>query len=179
MMTYKIGLIQFAPRLQDNEYNREHSVTLMKEAVEKGADIMILPELANSGLIFHSQEEAYACSEELDGETATEWKKLAKENNVYIVAGFNERDGDVCYNTALLIGPEGLIGKYRKLHLVGWVEAKYFEKSTEMPQVYELPFAKVSLQVCYDVWFPEISRWEALQGADLICVPSNWFATPD
>lgn len=178
-MSYRIGLIQFAPKIRDNEFNKEHSLKLMKRAVEKNADLIILPELANSGLIFEDKEDAITYSETLDGSTATEWKKFAKENNVYIVAGFNERVGDDCYNSALLIGPEGIIDTYRKIHLVGWVEGTYFNRTNELPKVYELPFANVGLQICYDVWFPELTRWQALNGANLICVPSNWFATPD
>lgn len=178
-MNYNIGLIQFAPKIRDNEYNKEYSLKLMKIAVEKNADLIVLPELANSGLIFNDAKEAFDCSETLDGSTATEWINFAKENKVYIVAGFNERVGNSCYNSALLIGPDGIIDSYRKLHLVGWVEGKYFKRTNEMPKVYELPFANIGLQICYDVWFPEISRWQALKGANLICVPSNWFATPD
>lgn len=178
-MSYHIGLIQFAPKIRNNEYNREYSLKLMEKAVEKNADLIILPELANSGLIFNDEKDAYAYSESLDGETAVKWMSFAKENNVYIVAGFNERVGNGCYNSALLIGPEGIIDTYRKIHLVGWVEGHYFRKSDQLPKVYELPFAKIGIQICYDIWFPELSRWHALQGAELICVPSNWFATPD
>jgi len=178
-MTYKVGLIQFAPKIRDNNYNRNHSVKLIKMAIDKNADLIILPELANSGLIFSNQEDAYDCSETLEGETATQWKNLAMENKVYIVAGFNERVGSECYNSALLIGPDGIIDTYRKVHLVGWVEGEYFEQTSELPKMYELPFVKIGIQICYDVWFPEMSRWHALQGAELICVPSNWFATPD
>lgn len=178
-MTYNIGLVQFAPKIRDNLYNKKRSIELISEAIQKKANLIVLPELANSGLIFTDQEDAYRHSETLESEIVTEWKKLSRENDAYIVAGFNERVGNECYNSALLIGPEGIIDTYRKIHLVGWVEGEYFKKTKQMPKVYELPFAKIGIQICYDVWFPEISRWHALQGAELICVPSNWFATPD
>lgn len=177
-MVYTIGLIQYEPKLKDNEFNRHHSINLMEEAVKKGANLLILPELSNSGYVFDDKADALQFAEELTGETVTEWAKLAKKNDIYIVAGFNEKANDICYNSAILIGPTGLMGNYRKLHLWG-IEKDFFEVGNELPEIFDLPFARISIQICYDMWFPELSRIQALNGVDLICVPTNWSATPD
>jgi predicted amidohydrolase len=99
--------------------------------------------------------------------------RLAEELGLYIVSGVAEQDGDRFYNSALLCGPEGYIGKYRKLHL--WNnENRLFRKGDLGLPVFDLPFGRIGIAICYDGWFPETFRQLALAGAELVCVPTNW-----
>ncbi|UCH37758.1 MAG: hydratase, partial [Candidatus Bathyarchaeota archaeon] len=101
------------------------------------------------------------------------WTKLAHERNIYLVAGIAEKEGEKLYNSAVLIGPKGVIGTYRKLHL--WFEEQlFFHPGNLGLPVFHLPFGCLGMHICYDLWFPETSRILALQGADLICSPTNW-----
>lgn len=178
-MAYKVGLVQFCPKNGRIEENAKISTELTLEAISKEAKIIVLPELCNSGYLFENRTEALRFSETVNDSTSIKkWGELTKKYNVYIVAGLNEKDSDNCFNSAVLIGPNGLIDVYRKIHL--WdEEMKSFSVGTKIPKIHQLPFAKVSFQICYDLWFPELSRIQALEGAELICVPTNWSPTPD
>jgi predicted amidohydrolase len=175
----KIACIQMEPHVGDVAGNRAAASRFIEAAARQDARLIVLPELCNSGYVFHSREEALALAERIPaGPTCEEWSALARRLQVYIVAGIAERDDDELYNTAVVIGPDGYIGKYRKLHL--WNQENiYFTPGNLGLPVFDLPFGRVGVAVCYDGWFPEVYRLGALQGADLICVPTNWVPMPD
>jgi len=177
--TLKVACIQMEPQVGNVGANRAASVQLIATAALQGARLIVLPELCNSGYVFNSAEEARSLAEAIpDGPTCAAWLALARQLEVYLVAGIAERDGETLYNSAVVIGPDGLIGKYRKLHL--WNnEKRYFEPGNLGVPVFDTPFGRIGVAVCYDGWFPEVSRMCALQGADLICVPTNWVPMPD
>ena len=134
---------------------------------------MVFPELCNSGYNFDSYEQAWATSEEIDRSLFVEYvESKCRELNTYIVSGFNERDDDFLYNSAILVGPAGYIGKYRKLHLF-MNEKDYFEPGNTGLPVFDIGFCKVGMLICFDWIFPEVWRIAALRGADIICHPSN------
>jgi len=112
----KIGFIQFAPVLGDVQATIRKIDGLIDQS--KITDILVLPELCNSGYNFTSFEEAWKTSEKIENSIFINYL-ISKCNqfNLYIVSGFNERDNKNLYNSAILIGPKGYIGKYRKLHL--------------------------------------------------------------
>lgn len=178
-MEYGVGVIQFSPVFGNCERNSETSSRLIGEAARLGANLVVLPELCNTGYLYESREHAYALGESLDdSHSIRAWTTAANRFDMYIVAGMNEQYCGKSYNSAVLVGPQGVIGVYRKLHL--WdKEKRAFHPGDELPHVYELPFVRVSMQICYDLWFPELSRKQALMGAELICVPTNWSPTPD
>lgn len=179
MSHYRIGLAQFEPIPGDVESNAKRSTNLILKAVSKGADIIILPELSNTGYLYEDKSHALRVSEPVEGSKLVQsWISIAKQNNVYIVGGMNERYKNDNFNSAVLVGPEGIITVYRKVHL--WdLENSFFAKGNEFPSVIQLPFAKVALQICYDLWFPEMSKKQELLGVELVCVPTNWSPTPD
>lgn len=170
----KVACIQCDIEIGNIKKNTEKSLMLINEACDNGAKLIVLPETCNSGYVFETREEAFSLSQEVPaGETTKSWIEVAKERNVYIVAGICERDGSDLYNTAVLVGPEGYIGKYRKLHL--WEdEFLWFEPGNMGLPVFHTPIGRIGIIICYDMWFPETFRILAAQGADIVCVPTNW-----
>ena len=170
----KIACIQMEPHVGDIAGNRAAGVNLIEAAARQGARLVVLPELCNSGYVFSGKEEAFDLAEQVPaGPACQAWVEIARRLQVYVVAGIAERGGDTLYNAAVIIGPDGYIGKYRKLHL--WNnENIYFTPGDLGVPVFDTPFGRIGIAVCYDGWFPEVYRLAALQGADLICVPTNW-----
>ena len=167
----KIGFIQFAPVLGDVQATIRKIDGLIDQT--KITDILVLPELCNSGYNFTSFEEAWETSEEIENSIFINYLlSKCKQFNLYIVSGFNERDNKNLYNSAILIGPEGYIGKYRKLHLF-LNEKDYFKPGNIGLPVFDIGLCKIGMLVCFDWIFPEVWRIVALKGAEIICHPSN------
>jgi predicted amidohydrolase len=167
----KIGFIQCAPVLGDVQAAIRKIDQLLHGC--EIADILVLPELCNSGYNFVSHEQAYETSEEIENSIFIQFlEQKCSQLNLYLVSGFNERDKEVLYNSAVLIGPSGYIGRYRKLHLF-MNEKDYFTPgNTDLP-VYDIGLCKIGMLVCFDWIFPEVWRILALKGAEIICHPSN------
>jgi len=146
--------------------------------VAGGAQLIVLPELANTGYAYRNREEAFALAETVpEGPSAQAWIDFAREHQVYLAAGLAELDGHKLYDCAVLVGPDGFIGKYRKAHL--WnLEKLWFSPGDLGFPVFETPIGRIGLMICWDVWFPEVPRLLSLQGADIICSLNNWVWTP-
>jgi N-carbamoylputrescine amidase len=173
-----VACVQMNPEVGDKARNVARSVELIERAHGQGAGLIVLPELCNSGYVFESREEAFALSETLaDGDTIRVWTTLAVRLGVTLVAGYAERDGAALYNAAAVIGPHGVLGGYRKMHLWG-DEHLYFEPGNLGMPVFHTPFGRVAAAICYDIWFPEVFRMAATSGADILCVPTNWVPMP-
>ena len=84
-----------------------------------------------------------------------------------------ERDGDVLRNTAVLVGPEGLVGRYRKSHLPFLGVDRFVQAGDEL-SVFDTELGRIGLEICYDLRFPEVTRALALAGAELVALPTNW-----
>ena len=167
----KIGFIQFAPVLGDAQATIRKIDGLIDQT--KITDILVLPELCNSGYNFTSFEEAWETSERIEDSIFINYLiSKCKQFNLYIVSGFNERDNKDLYNSAILIGPKGYIGKYRKLHLF-MNEKDYFKPGNIGLPVFDIGLCKIGMLVCFDWIFPEVWRILALKGAEIICHPSN------
>ena len=173
-----VAAIQFEPQLGQVTQNREKLLELVGSAFVKKAQLIVTPECSNGGYVFNSRSEAYACAESAtDGPTVSALEKAARQGNGYIVSGIIEKDGDSLYNTAVLVGPEGLVGKYRKTHLWDVDNCLYEPGNLGFP-VFNLPFGRIGMSICYDNWFPEVNRIYAMQGADIVCHPTNWVVVP-
>lgn len=173
-----IACIQMEPSFGDTAANVEASVRRIVEAADNGARLIVLPELANTGYVFATREEAFALAEAVpDGPSSRRWMEVAAARDLYIVAGITERDGQSLYNSAVVIGPSGHIGTYRKMHLWGQ-ENLFFEPGDRGFPVFATPIGRIGVAICYDGWFPETFRLQALQGADIVCVPTNWVPIP-
>lgn len=177
-MTITVAAVQMQPNVGSTDANVEHSLELIAQAAHAGSRLVVLPELCNSGYVFESREEAFSLAEPIpSGPTCTQWISTAAKLNCYIVAGISERDGDALYNASVVIGPDGFIGKFRKIHL--WnKENLYFEPGNLGFPVFKTAIGRIGTFICYDGWFPEAYRLCALQGADIICVPTNWVPIP-
>jgi N-carbamoylputrescine amidase len=167
----RLACAQYALREGDREHNLERSLHFIRWAATEGADLVILPELANSGCDLGSRERALAFAEEIPGgPTVRAWREAAEAFGVCVVGGLLEREGDMLHNSAVILDP-GLVGRYRKTHL--WdKEKRLYEPGRELP-VFDTSLGGIGLLICYDVWFPEAARTLALKGAQLICIPSN------
>ncbi len=173
-----VACVQMHPRVGDKAANVAASLGCIERAAASGARLIVLPELANSGYVFASREEAFALAEELpSGPTCQAWMAAAARLGVTLVAGIAEREGDALYNAAAVIGPGGYIGSFRKVHL--WnAENLFFEPGNLGFPVFHTPIGRIGVAICYDIWFPETFRLQALKGADIVCVPTNWVPIP-
>jgi len=167
----KLAAIQFCPAFCD----RGESIRRLDPLLDscRGADLIVLPELSNSGYNFKSRDEAMQCAEPVDsGPFLDHLTKKCGELNCEIVAGFNERVGDRLYNSAALLSAKGLAGWYRKMHLFV-DEPDYFEQGDLGLPVFDRDYGTIGILICFDWCFCETWRILALRGADLICHPSN------
>ena len=174
----KIACVQMEPIIGEKEKNLWRSIQAIKEAATQGARLIVLPELCNSGYVFKDRDEAWELSEIVpDGATCQAWSDVAAEYQIYLVAGINEREDERLYNSAVVIGPKGYIGTYRKVHL--WNEENsFFEPGNLGFPVFKTEIGQICICICYDGWFAESYRLSALQGADIICIPTNWVPIP-
>ena len=174
----RIACVQMEPRVGEKDRNVARGLELISRAAEGGANLVVLPELSNSGYVFETREEAFSLAEEIpNGPTTKAWMEAAAKHGMTIVAGIAEREGDNLYNSAAIVGPRGLIGRHRKNHLWG-AENLFFEPGNMGMPVFNTGAGRIACAICYDMWFPETFRLAALQGADLLCVATNWVPMP-
>lgn len=169
--TLKAGFVQFNPKLGSQDENMRMLDGLISEGRE--ADLLVMPELANSGYNFQSKEQAHQLSENLNNSQFLEFlMDQASKYRTHLVAGMLEEEAGKLYNTAVLVGPEGYLGKYRKIHLF-MNEFDFFEKGNLGLPVFNIGEVTIGILICFDWVFPEVWRIMALKGADIICHPSN------
>lgn len=174
----RIAVLQFEPVFGDVAGNIAATVRLISEAAAQGAELVVLPELCNSGYMFSSETELADLAEVVgEGPASLAWTAAAARLGVHVVAGLTEEDDGRYFNTAVMVGPGGVIAKYRKVHL--WdAEARWFTPGDLGFPVADTHLGRVGMLVCYDGWFPESYRSLVLQGADIVCVPTNWVPIP-
>ena len=156
----RIAVVQFDPQagVAHIPRNLDLSLALADQAVRGGADLIVLPELANTGYSFQNRQEAFAHAEAVpEGPCVQAWMNFAREHRIYLAAGIAECDGVQLFDTAVLVGPDGFIGKYRKAHL--WNEEKlWFTPGNLGFPVFDTPIGRIGLLICWDIWFPEVPR---------------------
>lgn len=173
-MIVKVACIQMEPAVGEKQRNVDRSIDMIEKAAADGAQLVVLPELCNSGYVFNSVEEARGLAEPIPGgPTVDAWSTVAAKHGLHLVAGIDEVDGDRLYNSSVVIGPEGYIGTFRKVHL--WnQENRFFTPGNLGFPVFDTPLGRLATAICYDGWFPETFREYALKGVDIVCVPTNW-----
>lgn len=169
-----VACCQLAPKIGDLAYNRTLTERAIRQAAFQGAQVVVLPELVQSGYLFADRFEALSLAETVEGPTLQLWQALARELNLVIVGGFCERlPADELANSAAMIDANGLRAVYRKAHL--WdAEKDIFSAGDAPPPVVETLHGRLGMLICYDLEFPEWVRLPALAGAELLCAPVNW-----
>ncbi|RMH06138.1 MAG: acyltransferase [Nitrospirae bacterium] len=166
----RVGYYQFEPVFGEVFTNLER-VAAELEIID--CDLVVLPELAMTGYQFLSPEETWNLAEPIpEGPTTTRCLELAKARSMIMVVGLAERAGTRCYNSAVVVGPSGLIGVYRKVHLFAEETLFFTSGDTGFP-VWNIGEATIGVLICFDWIYPEAARTLALKGADLLCHPAN------
>ncbi|HZY94036.1 MAG TPA: carbon-nitrogen hydrolase family protein [Candidatus Bathyarchaeia archaeon] len=169
-------MAQTGPRLARKEENLKTIAVQAAKARKKNADLLVFPELHLTG--YTMQDEVYNLMEPIPGPSVRRVEKIAREHGLYIVFGMPEESGvkGVVHNSAVLVGPKGFVGRYRKIHLpthTVFEERRYYRPGQEMP-VFKTSIGIIGLTICYDLYFPELTRLLALEGAELIvCISAS------
>ena len=169
----RVAVAQTEPKLGEKERNLDVCLARLEEAVAAGAELLVLPECAIPGYMFDSPEEALPFAEEIPGPSTEALADACRRLDAHVVCGLLERDGDLLRNAAVLVGPDGLVGNYRKTHLPFLGVDRFTVPGDELP-VYDTPLGRIGLEICYDLRFPEATRTLALRGADLVAHPTNF-----
>jgi predicted amidohydrolase len=170
----RVGVIQIDPHLGDKTYNLDVIEQQLAEASGRGVQLAVFPECAVSGYLFESLDEALDVAEPVLGPASDRIARAAARYKLYAVVGMLERDGDRCYNTAILAGPGGIEAIYRKTHTLCLGVDRFTTSGDIGYRVNDLPVGRVGILICYDLRFPESARLLALQGAQIIVLPTNW-----
>jgi predicted amidohydrolase len=167
---FKIGFLQFEPKFGEVETSLAKVLSALENV---DADLIVLPELAFTGYYFQDRSELMSLAEDPEtSATVDGLTRLCRRRDFFLVTGFAERSADKIFNSALLIGPQGLLRTYRKLHLFN-TEKEYFDPGDTPLETVDVRGAKIGMMVCFDWAFPEVARILSLQGADILCHPSN------
>lgn len=190
--------VTFASVCMNVELNKEHNLNkilnTIDEASEKGADLIVFPEQCLQGYLTNvvSMDMSNGDKDEFvyqyenaetipDGPCVQQIITKAKEKNIYVVFGLTEKDTEVdykLYNTAVLTGPDGYVGKYRKVHQPA-DELHVYYGGTSFP-VFDTKIGKIGMLICYDKWFPETTRELVLNGAQILTLPTaTAFSDPE
>lgn len=177
--TFKVAVAQLNSTPGEVETNLTRAVEAIQEAANNGAKLVVFPECYLQG---YCADDLFASTAvPLESDVCSRLAEVAKAHDIYIVMGLARSENQfphLVYNSAAVIGPNGLIGSYDKTHLGTYMtyrEGVYFAPGNHIP-VFDLPFARIGVQICYDMSFPEVNRVLALKGADLNIVLS---AGPD
>ena len=170
----KIAALQMDIKFKENRSNLDKVLRYIKEAADNGSNLIVFPEACISGYVYTSREEAIPYMETIPGTSTDAVADLCRELDVYVIFGLLEKDGDKCFNTAVLIGPQGIIGKYNKIHLPYLGIDRFVDPGDKPFQVWETPIGNIGILICFDCIFPESIRVMALNKADIIALPTNW-----
>ncbi len=176
MKPVSLLLAQTGPKVGNKERNLKQISEQAAKARKRNIDLLIFPELHLTG--YTMRDEVSHMAESIPGPSTRKVESMAKEHGVHIIFGMPEESEvkGVIHNTAVFIGPKGLIGRYRKIHLPThsvFEERRYYRPGQEA-SVFKTDIGTVGLNICYDLYFPELTRLQALQGAQLIvCISAS------
>ncbi len=170
-MPYQIAVVQFEPVRKNPQENVRRIKTLLSGMK---ADLIVLPELANSGYLYENSQELLPFSESRDGQGdfISALISLAEQTEGVIVSGYAERAADQLYNSAIAVASSGVIENYRKIHLYA-DEKLLFQPGDGGFKVFSWQGVKIGMMVCFDWIFPEAARSLALSGAQIVAHPAN------
>lgn len=170
----KIAGAQMDVTLGDVGANIVKMIGILKETTSHGAELTVFPECALPGYCFSNLDEARPHAQSIPGPATESISRACRESGSHVVFGMLETDKSEIYNAAVLVGPEGVIGAYRKVHLP-YLGIDMFTTYGNRPfAVYSAGSLRVGMNICYDAAFPEAARTLAILGAELIVLPTNW-----
>jgi predicted amidohydrolase len=170
----KIAGVQMDVAFADVERNLGRMIERLRETTASGARLSVFPECALCGYCFSSLEEARPFAQPIPGPAIERMREACAELGCYAIFGLLELDGTRIFNAAVLVGPAGVIGNYRKVHLP-YLGIDMFTSFGDRPfAVHSAGELKVGMNICYDAAFPEAARSLAILGADLVVLPTNW-----
>lgn len=164
-----VSVAQVNPKKGDVAANLQMIKDRAAQAAAQGSELVVFPELTLTGLV--DAATAKKLAETAPGASVDKLIDIAMRHHIYLVVGMVEKDGDKCYNTAVLVGPEGLAGKYRKMHLCDLDQGWASPGDLGFPH-FNTPLGRVGIMIGHDAMFPESGRMLALAGVDLLCAPS-------
>jgi predicted amidohydrolase len=170
----RVAAIQIEPRLGKLEKNLARILRGLKEAVAAEAKLAVFPECALSGYGFSSREQALAHAVAIDGPEVEQVAEYTEQTGCACIFGLLERAGPRLYNACVLLGEGRVLGTYRKVHLPFLGVDMFVDPGDRPFAVHEFHGLKIGMHICYDGSFPETARVLALQGADLLVLPTNW-----
>lgn len=166
--------MQIDSKILEKDKNLTRCLELIKVAAANRARLIIFPECMLTGYIFNSLDEAKPIAETIPGPSTEKIIDVCRQLKIYVIFGLLEKDGHKYYNAAALLGPDGLVGKHRKVHLP-FVGIDRFVNHGDLPfTVYNTDVGRIGMGICYDGAFPEHARILMLKGADIIALPTAW-----
>jgi predicted amidohydrolase len=174
MTLIRVAAVQMEPRFREVTANLEVILGTTRQAAHAGAQLVAFPECALTGYCFDSKGEALDMAEPIPGPSTEAVASVCAEWGAFAVYGLLERDGQRLYNACALVGPEGVIGSYRKVHLPYMGVDRWANPGDRPFAVHEVAGVRVGMHICYDGAFPETGRVLTLLGADLLVLPTNW-----
>lgn len=171
---FKVASVEFNPTFHELDKNLESLSFDIETALKNGAKLVVAPEMATTGYLYESREEIEPYMDTIPGKTTNILGKLAKKYDAYIVTGMAEEDRitGIYYNSAVLVGPEGVLGTYRKTHQ--WEAEEHWAAWGDLGiPVFETAIGNIAINICMDSGFFESSRIPSLNGADIIAFPTN------
>ena len=169
-----IAAVQMEPRIKEKSRNLETIIQRINVAAGSGAELIVLPECALTGYVFSSLQEVIPYAENIPGPSTRKFKECCHALGVYAVIGLIEKSDNKYFNAAVLIGPKGLIGRYRKVHLPFLGVDRFLDPGDKPFKVYKTGIGNIGMLICYDCNFPESTRVMSLMSADIIALPTNW-----
>lgn len=169
-----VGVAQTRPTLGDLERNLAGCESTLEGAAAAGCALVVLTECALTGYLFERPEDALQVAEEIPGPSMDVLVRACGRLGLHAVVGLLERDGDLLRNTAVLVGPDGVVGRYRKTHLPHLGVDRFVTPGDGPYEPFDTPLGSIGIAICYELRFPEIARSYALAGADLLAHPTNW-----
>ena len=158
----------------DVEVNSERVLAKINGFVGKGIDLAVFPECVLTGYRFESREEALPFGRKIEDPLWQRYVDACKAASMHVVVGYLELDRDRLFNAQVLIGPGGVLGSYRKIHLPGLGIDRFVDPGDRPFAVQDAGGTRVGMAICYDSSFPETSRVLGLQKADVVALSTNW-----
>lgn len=172
MPKFKVAAVQTYSEMDRAKLNLDTVLRNIREAAKNGAKLIVFPECMNAGYVWRDREHAVSVSDPIPGDFTKNIGNLCKELSVYVAIGMSEKEDDKVYNSAALVGPDGLVGKYQKNFLFDF-DPFYFTLGTTGYPVFDTPVGKIGMFICADARIPEGARMLALQGAEILLHITN------